>query len=63
MSIPHFISSASLSKNTEALVSLQLALGGKLVGTRVGMKPHTLWSDILQIVKEAQDVGADLLIT
>lgn len=59
----YIISSASLAKNTEALVSLQLALKSKVVGTRVGMKPHTLWSDILQTVKEAQDARADLLIT
>ena len=59
----YIISSASLAMNTEALVSLQLALGSKVVGTRVGMKPHTLWSEILQIVKQARDVQADLLVT
>ena len=59
----YIISSASLAKNTETLISLQLALGTKVVGTRIGMKPHTQWSDILQIVKEARDVQADLLVT
>ncbi|MCJ1375249.1 hypothetical protein MMC20_006483 [Loxospora ochrophaea] len=59
----YIICSASLAKSTEALVSLQSALGSKVVGTRIGMKPHTLWSEILEIVKEARDVKADLLIT
>ncbi|MCJ1388778.1 hypothetical protein MMC18_001628 [Xylographa bjoerkii] len=57
------IASASLSKNTHALTELQSILGAKVVGTRIGMKPHTLWSDILQIVKEASEVQADCLIT
>lgn len=59
----YIISSSSLARNTQALVSLQQALGDKLVGTRVGMKPHTLWSEILEVVHDAREVNADLIIT
>ncbi|KAI9842224.1 MAG: hypothetical protein M1830_007819, partial [Pleopsidium flavum] len=59
----YIISSGSLARNTEALASLQLALGSKVVGTRIGMKSHTLWSEILEIVNEAREAKADLLIT
>ncbi|KAI9811471.1 MAG: hypothetical protein M1827_005454 [Pycnora praestabilis] len=59
----YIISSGSLAKNTEALISLQKAMGDRVVGTRIGMKPHTLWSEVLEIVKEAKQANADLLIT
>ena len=59
----YIISSASLAKNTEALAHLQSALGDRVAGTRIGMRPHTQWGDILEIVQEAQNVKADLLIT
>ena len=59
----YIVSSASLAKNTDALTRLQSALGSKVAGTRIGMKPHTQWSEILEVVKEAQVVKADLLIT
>ncbi|MCJ1404045.1 hypothetical protein MMC11_007269 [Xylographa trunciseda] len=57
------IASASLSQNTNALTDLQSTLGDRVVGTRIGMKPHTLWSDILQIVKEVSAADADCLVT
>jgi len=59
----YVISSGSLARNTEALANLRLALGSKIVGTRIGMKSHTLWSEILEIINEARDVKVDLLIT
>ena len=57
------IASASLARNTNALAKLQSTLGAKAVGTRIGMKPHTLWSDVLQIVEEASSLQTDCLIT
>jgi alcohol dehydrogenase class IV len=59
----YIISSGSLARNTSNLKDLQAALGDKVVGTRVGMKPHTLWSEILEIVAEARSSKADLLLT
>lgn len=59
----YIICSGSLARQTDALRDLQCALGDKVAGTRVGMKPHTLWSDVLDIVHDARDVKADLLVT
>jgi len=59
----YLIASASLSKNTSHVKVLQDALGDKVVGTRYGMKPHTLWSEILSITSEAKSLHTDLIIT
>ena len=59
----YIIASGSLSRNTSHVKRLQAALGDKVVGTRYGMKPHTLWSEILEVVQDASNVGADLLVT
>ncbi|KAK2763872.1 hypothetical protein FQN54_009490 [Arachnomyces sp. PD_36] len=59
----YILSSGSLARNTEALARLQAALGDKVVGTRIGMRSHTMWSEVLQVTREASAVGADLLVT
>ncbi len=59
----YIIASGSLSRNTGYVKLLQDKLGDKLAGTRYGMKPHTLWSEILEIATDAKAVDADLLIT
>ncbi|KAJ5172094.1 hypothetical protein N7492_004687 [Penicillium capsulatum] len=60
----YVICSGSLARNTRALDELTSALGSdKVVGRRVGMQSHTLWSEVLEIVHEARDVQADLLLT
>ena len=59
----YLMCSGSLARNTDALVQLQTALGPKVVGTRIGMKPHTLWSEILEIVNAAKRAEADCLVT
>lgn len=41
------IASRSLSTNTSALTQLQKALGDYVVGTHVGMTPHTLASEVV----------------
>ena len=53
----------SLSRNTHHVKRLQDALSSRVVGTRYGMKPHTLWSEILEVAQEASSVSADLLVT
>lgn len=57
------IASRSLATNTDALNRLQGTLGDKLVGTRIGMTPHTLWSEILEIVNTARPLNPDCIVT
>lgn len=59
----YVICSGSLARNTDALARLTAALGPKVVGQRIGMKPHTQWSEVLEIVTDARKVQADLLLT
>jgi hypothetical protein len=59
----YVICSGSLSRNTDALDRLKTALGNKFAGVRIGMKPHTLWSEVVEIINDAKSVGADLLVT
>lgn len=60
----YVICSGSLSRNTDALDRLTHALGSEhVVGCRIGMQSHTLWSEVLEIVDDARNVHADLIIT
>lgn len=60
----YVICSGSLARNTDALERLFTTLGKeKVVGVRMGMKGHTLWSEVLEIVHDARRVQADLLLT
>ncbi|GFF55955.1 lactaldehyde reductase, partial [Aspergillus udagawae] len=60
----YIICSGSLARNTDALDRLTTALGPeKVVGRRIGMQSHTLWSEVLEIVHDARRVEADLLLT
>jgi alcohol dehydrogenase class IV len=60
----YVICSGSLARNTDALNRLTAALGPeKVVGQRIGMQSHTLWSEVLEIVADARKVQADLLLT
>lgn len=58
------IVSASLAKKTpQALQRIQDALGTRLVGTRVGMSPHTRWNEVVEVANEARPHNPDCLIT
>jgi alcohol dehydrogenase class IV len=60
----YIICSGTLSRNTNALQRLIDALGkDHVVGVRKGMAPHTLWSQIIEIVTEAREAKADCLVT
>lgn len=60
----YVICSGSLARNTPALEELTSALGpDKIAGRRIGMQSHTLWSEVLEIVNDARNVQADLLLT
>ncbi|KAI9796549.1 MAG: hypothetical protein M1833_006113 [Piccolia ochrophora] len=60
----YVVVSGSLARGTDALERLTTALGAdKVVGVRRGMRPHTQWSEVLEIAREARDARADCLVT
>ncbi|KAI1393613.1 putative Fe-containing alcohol dehydrogenase [Hypoxylon trugodes] len=59
----YVICSRSLANNTAYYDGLKRALGSKFAGVRIGMKPHSLWSEILEIVAGTKNCGADLIVT
>ncbi|KAK7990508.1 Fe-containing alcohol dehydrogenase [Apiospora arundinis] len=59
----YVLCSASLARNTSHLTTLTDTLSSKVAGTRVGLKPHTRWSEVLEVVREARDLDVDLLVT
>ncbi|KAL2798954.1 alcohol dehydrogenase [Aspergillus keveii] len=62
----YVICSGSLARNTDSLDRLAETLGKvkvSIVGKRMGMKPHTLWSEVLEITADARACEADLILT
>jgi alcohol dehydrogenase class IV len=59
----YIIASKTLSSQTDALKRLEKALDGKVVGRRIGMTPHTLWFECLEVTAEARKLNTDLIIT
>ena len=64
----YILASTSLSRNTNDLSKLHAAIDGRLgegtvVGIRQGVKPHSYYSDILKITKEARDWNTNCLVT
>lgn len=64
----YILASGALSRNTSDLPTLVSALeseigDGAVVGIRKGVKPHSHYSDILEIVHEAKTANADILVT
>ncbi|KAJ5551341.1 hypothetical protein N7535_000709 [Penicillium sp. DV-2018c] len=59
----YVICSGSLARNTDSIAQLETTLGPKLVGCRIGMQSHTLWSEVLQIAEDIRNVHADSLLT
>jgi alcohol dehydrogenase class IV len=59
----YVVCSKSLAKNTSYLDDLKQQLGDKLVGTRVGMRSHSLWSEILEVVADVKRCEADCIVT
>ncbi|ESZ97416.1 hypothetical protein SBOR_2194 [Sclerotinia borealis F-4128] len=58
----YIIVSNSISK-TSNFSSLQQQLGDQVVGVRYGIKPHTPWDDILEIVHDMREKEADIIVT
>jgi alcohol dehydrogenase class IV len=59
----YLIASNTLSKKTNFLTQLQQALGNTVVGTWIGIKPHTPLNELLPIMEDMKDKQADCLIT
>jgi hypothetical protein len=59
----YVICSGTLGRTTDVMKRLSDALGQMLVGHRIGMTSHTLWSEVLQITEEARAVDADAILT
>lgn len=59
----YIIASRSLSRQTDNIKKLERALDGKVVGIRHGMTPHTLCSEVLEIIHDTREAKADLIIT
>ncbi|KAG8157677.1 hypothetical protein KVR01_012339 [Diaporthe batatas] len=63
---PFLVISESLSKATDVVKRLRTALDSdnvKVVGTHIGMRPHTYYSEVLQVTHEVKESGADAIIT
>lgn len=59
----YVICSGTLGRTTNVMDRLSDALGSKLVGHRIGMTSHTLWSEVLQITKDTRTLEADAILT
>lgn len=59
----YIIASKSLSTNTSAPQRLHRALGDKVVGTRIGMAPHTHWDEVLEVAQDAAPRTPDCIVT
>ncbi|KAI1127641.1 putative Fe-containing alcohol dehydrogenase [Nemania abortiva] len=57
------ICSGSLARNTSRLEGLKQQLGSRLAGVRVGMRSHSLWSEILEVIANVKDCDADCIVT
>lgn len=62
----YIIASGTLSRETDRLDRLLAALkekGVEIVGVKKGMRPHTPWSQIIEIANEARAEKADCIVT
>lgn len=63
---PFIIVSNSLAKKTDALERLNTSLNSgdvKIAGIREGMRPHTYYSEVLEVASEVKVSGADCVVT
>ena len=59
----YLLISKSLATQTDALALLEQSLGTKLVGKWIGMKPHTLFSELSAILDDVRPLQPDCLLT
>lgn len=63
---PFLIVSKSLAERTDALERLDACLNSddvKIAGTHVGMRPHTYYSEVLEVAGKVKATGADCVVT
>lgn len=63
---PFLVISESLNKTTNVVERLKSALikdNVRVVGTHIGMRPHTYYSEVLQVMREVEESGADAVVT
>lgn len=63
---PFLLISESLNKTTNVVERLKSALikdNVRVVGTHIGMRPHTYYSEVLQVMREVEESGADAIVT
>lgn len=59
----YVLASKTLSEKTNSLDRLKTALGARVNGVRVGMTPHTMFQECLEVTDEARKVEADTIVT
>ncbi|KAI0479834.1 Dehydroquinate synthase-like protein [Xylaria cf. heliscus] len=59
----YIIASKSLSEQTQSVAKLEAALGEKHVGTWIGVKPHSPYDGIVEIMHDVKAKKADCLVT
>lgn len=59
----YVLASKTLSEKTNSLDRLKAALGTRLKGVRVGMTPHTMFQECLEVTDEARKIEADTIVT
>ncbi|KAJ3564711.1 hypothetical protein NPX13_g7749 [Xylaria arbuscula] len=57
------MASKSLSAQTQYLAKLEATLGEKHVGTWIGVKPHSPYDDLVEILRDIKAKEADCLVT
>ncbi|KAI0966462.1 hypothetical protein F4678DRAFT_449493 [Xylaria arbuscula] len=59
----YIMASKSLSEQTQCLAKLEATLGEKHAGTWIGMKPHSPYDDLVEILQDVKAKKADCLVT
>ena len=60
----YIVVSKSLTRNGDYLQRLKTAIGEEnIVNVRVGMKHHSMYSEVIEVAKEVQKLRVDCLIT
>ncbi|KAF7346771.1 Dehydroquinate synthase-like protein [Mycena sanguinolenta] len=59
----YILASGTLSRNTDLLQDLKRALDGMVVGERIGMTPHTLVNEVVEVLHDVRRTGADCIVT
>lgn len=56
------VASAGLARNTDTISKLQSSLGSTLAATKLGIRPHTPYADVLDVLRLIREHDADALV-